>query len=66
MNDLLNALPSERFLSESPLDVIENFCMCWFSLVQNIPKLKIRRAEAVAKVLSKDPSAVCNKKKNVK
>jgi len=61
MDDLLDTFPCECFLAKSHLDVIENFGMCWFSLVQNIPKLKIRRAEAVAKVLSKDPSAVCKK-----
>jgi len=33
MDDMLNTFPSERFLTESSLDVIEYFSMCRVSLV---------------------------------
>jgi hypothetical protein len=61
MNDVLNTFPSERFLAESPFDIIEHFSMGRIGLVQDIPELKVRRTQAVAEVLSKDPSAICMK-----
>ena len=61
MDAMLNTFPSESFLTESPLDVIEHFGMCRISLVQDVPKLKVSRTQAVAEVLSENPSAICTK-----
>lgn len=39
VDDLLNTLPCECFLTEAPLDVVENFSVGCISLVQYISKL---------------------------
>jgi len=61
MDAMLNTFPSESFLTESSLDVIEHFGMCRISLVQDVPKLKVSRTQAVAEMLSKNPSTICTK-----
>jgi hypothetical protein len=61
MDDLLDTFPCEGFLAKSHLDVIENFRVLRISLVQNIPEMKVRRTQAVAKVLGKDPATICTK-----
>jgi hypothetical protein len=61
MNDLLNTFPSECFLTEPHLDVIENFGVLRNSLVQHVLEVKVSRTQAVAEMLSKDPAAIFTK-----
>ena len=58
MDNLSNALPRERLFSETPLDIVEDLCVKCVRLVQDVPQVEIRRPEAVAKVLRKDPTAI--------
>jgi hypothetical protein len=46
------------FLSETSLDIIQDFGMGGVIFVQNIFERQIRGTKAVAEVLSKDPTAV--------
>jgi hypothetical protein len=59
MDDLLNTFPSESFLPESHLDVIENFSVRRDGLIQYVPEVKVSRTQTVAEVLSEDPAAAC-------
>jgi hypothetical protein len=58
MNDLSDTLASKGLLTESPLDIVQNFRMDRILVVQDVLELQIGRTEAVAEVLSEDPSTV--------
>lgn len=58
MNNLCDALTSERLLPEAHFDIVQHLGMCGVVLVQYVPELEVRRAEAVAEVLCKNPPAV--------
>jgi hypothetical protein len=58
MDDLCDALTRKRLLPEPPFDVIQHLSVRRIVLVQDVPKLKVRRTEAVAEVLREDPPTV--------
>ena len=58
MNDLCYALASEGFLAEAALDIVQHLGMCGVVLIQYVAQCEVCRAEAVAEVLSKDPTGV--------
>ena len=58
MDDLCDALTSERLLPEAPFDIVQHLSMCRVILVQYVPELEVRRAEAVAEVLRENPPAI--------
>jgi hypothetical protein len=61
MDDVRDALARERLLPESPFDIIQHLGVRRIVLVQHIPELEVRRAEAVTEMLRKDPPAVYGK-----
>lgn len=58
MDGLCDALPGECLFPEPPFDTIQHLSMCRVILVQHVPELEIRGAEAVAEVLCENPPAV--------
>ena len=58
MDNLLNALSCESFLTESPLNIIEDFSMNWVGLIQYVLELVVCLAETIAEVLSKYPTTI--------
>ena len=58
MDDLGDALSRKGLFSETPLDIVKDLCMEGVGLVQHGLQMEIRRPEAVAKVLCKDPTTV--------
>jgi hypothetical protein len=47
---LLNTFPSETLIAESPLDIIEDFSVCF---IQDVPELKVGWIRTVTEMLSK-------------
>jgi hypothetical protein len=60
VDDVRDALTRERLLTEAALDVVQDFLMCRIRLIENVLERKIRRAKAVAEMLSKYPTTVCS------
>ena len=60
VNNLSDTLASKGLLPEPPLDVVEDLSMRRVILVQDILELQISRPEAVAEMLGKNPTTVCN------
>ena len=58
MNDLRYTLTSKGLLTESTLDIVEDFGVRSIRLVQEILEGEIGCAESIAEMLSKDPAAV--------
>jgi len=58
MDNVRDALTREGLFTEAALDIHQNFLVRRVSLVENVLERKIRRAEAVAEMLSKDPATV--------
>lgn len=65
VDDLLDTLSGKCFLAETPLDVVENFSVCWIGLVQYILELEVCRTQTIAEVLGKYPATVCSDSKSV-
>lgn len=59
MDYLSNAFPSECFLPEPSLDVVQNLLMSGIVLIQNVLELQVSRSKTITEMLSKDPTAVC-------
>lgn len=59
LDDLCNALSCECFLTESPLDIVQDLGVSGVVFVENVLQLQVRRTETVAEMLRKDPPAVC-------
>jgi hypothetical protein len=59
LNHVLDTLSSERFLSEPPLDVVQDIGVNGVILVKNVFELEVRSTETVAEVLCEDPAAIC-------
>jgi hypothetical protein len=58
VNNLSDAVARESFLSEASLDVIEYFSVRGVRFVQNIPEVVVCGTQAVAKMLSKNTTAI--------
>jgi hypothetical protein len=58
VNDLSNALARESFLSETSLDIIQHLSVRGVRFVQYVPEVQICGTQAIAKVLSEDPTAI--------
>ena len=59
VDDLLDALPRERLLPESDLDVVEDARVSRVRLVKDVLEREVGLPKPVTKVLSEDPAAVC-------
>lgn len=58
MDNLLDALSCKSLLTESPLNIIEDFSMNWVGLIQYVLELVVCLAETIAEVLSKYPTTI--------
>lgn len=58
MDNLLDALPCERLLTEPPLDIIQHLRVRGVCLVEDVAELQVRGAQTVTEVLREDPAAV--------
>jgi len=59
MNNLRDALPSKCFFPEPSFDVIQNFLVSGIALVQYVLELQVSCPKTIAKVLCKNPTAIC-------
>lgn len=58
MDHLSDALASEGFLPEPPLDIVQDLGVGRVVLIQEILELKIGRPKAIAEVLCEDPATI--------
>jgi len=59
LDNVRDTLSGERLFAEPALDIVKHLCMARVRLVQDIFETDVRRPEAVAEVLCKNPTAIC-------